>query len=64
MIYITRDFSKASAGVEGKFQIISVTQNDMDITDDQFSGKFYTSGSQVIRDLGFDPDIKDWEYDD
>lgn len=65
MIYITRDFDRAeSAGVEGMFQVISVTNDGVDITDRIDVGKFYKSGEAVIKDAGFNPAITDWEYDD
>jgi hypothetical protein len=65
MIYITRDFDRSeSVGAAGMFQVISVTIDEEDVTDRINVGKFYKSGDGVIKDLGFNPAITDWEYDD
>lgn len=62
MIRIHADFETSSrAGVDGCFQVISVTKvgyngEETDLLHLIDQGKHYSSGEDVIRDLGLDPD--------
>lgn len=65
MIYIYPDYEVAErSGAEGMFQVISLMDDDQDITDNIDQGKFYHSGEQVIKDLGRDPNKTDWIFED
>lgn len=66
MLKFGLDFERAeSAGAEGMFQVISVFDelNGLDLTNKIDQGKFYSSVEEVIKELGFDPELTDYEID-
>lgn len=64
MIYIYPDYEVAErAGAAGMFQIISIREDDLDITDKVDQGKFYHTGDEVLKDIGLNPKKTDWEFE-
>lgn len=64
MLKFDLDYERAeSVGAEGMFQVISVFDefSGKDLTNKIDQGKFYSSVEEVMKELGFDPEVTDYE---
>lgn len=65
MLLFHLDYETSESVGHGGFQVISIIDDDKDedITDKINQGKHYLSIQQVIRDLGLDPEVTDYEIE-